>query len=307
MKKILIFLVLLPLLVMGQSRPMGKSGQTYLWRLQWLGGPTVLLELGSFRLLTDPMLGPQGDSAFIIPQHPATGKRQVPIRRFTAGPEVDLPPLHAVLLSHLHADHFDRTARQQLNENTLVVAPPSVHTQLTADGFNRLEGIDWGESFELVEVGERLLITAMKAVHTEDSALNASLGKVNGYLLRYTRGDRHFTLYWTGDTVWQEEFAAIKARTGEVDLLLPHLGAVGKGGVLGLRSLDARQALRLVKAVEPKLVIPIHHTTFSHYVEPIEAFSKLAGDKGHSYRLVLLREGESYQGETVVPPPRARR
>ena len=33
---------------------------------QWIGGPTYILQLGSFKILTDPMLCPKSDTAFVI-------------------------------------------------------------------------------------------------------------------------------------------------------------------------------------------------------------------------------------------------
>ena len=41
-------------------------------------GSTYVLQLGSFKILTDPILSPKGDSAFIIRQHPTTGAMDVP-------------------------------------------------------------------------------------------------------------------------------------------------------------------------------------------------------------------------------------
>jgi hypothetical protein len=48
-------------------------------RLLWVGGPTARIELGSFRLLTDPMLS-QGP--------PSTGEDNVPIARLASLPPV---------------------------------------------------------------------------------------------------------------------------------------------------------------------------------------------------------------------------
>lgn len=42
---------------------------------QWIGGPTMVLHLGSFKILTDPMLSPKSDSAFTIAVHPTTGEK----------------------------------------------------------------------------------------------------------------------------------------------------------------------------------------------------------------------------------------
>ena len=47
-------------------------------RLMWIGGPTTRLEIGAFRVLTDPMLG-EGAEAFVMRRHPTTGALNVPI------------------------------------------------------------------------------------------------------------------------------------------------------------------------------------------------------------------------------------
>ncbi|MEV6283490.1 hypothetical protein [Kribbella sp. NPDC051770] len=78
-------------------------------RITHLGGPTALIEVGDFRLLTDPTFDPPG-------------------RRYTfgwgtssvkeAGPAVavdELPPIDAVLLSHdHHGDNLDDAGRALL-------------------------------------------------------------------------------------------------------------------------------------------------------------------------------------------------
>ncbi len=42
---------------------------------QWIGGPTYILQSGSFKISTDPMPGAKSDSAFIIKKHPTTGAK----------------------------------------------------------------------------------------------------------------------------------------------------------------------------------------------------------------------------------------
>jgi L-ascorbate metabolism protein UlaG (beta-lactamase superfamily) len=41
-------------------------------------------------------------------------------------------------------------------------------------------------------------------------------------------------------------------------------------------------------------VIPIHHTTFSHYREPIEALKQRATEAGETERFHFIREGETF-------------
>jgi L-ascorbate metabolism protein UlaG (beta-lactamase superfamily) len=71
-------------------------------RLTHIGGPTVLIEVGGWRLLTDPTFDPPGRRYFF-----GWGT----VSRKLAGPAVaasDLPPIDAVLLTHdHHGDNLD--------------------------------------------------------------------------------------------------------------------------------------------------------------------------------------------------------
>ncbi len=87
----------------------------------WVGGPTTRIELGSFRILTDPTLG-EGPEAFVMRRHPTTGELNVPIARLAPLPDVRLDDLDMVIASHLHADHFDTAAVERLDGSLPVLA-----------------------------------------------------------------------------------------------------------------------------------------------------------------------------------------
>jgi L-ascorbate metabolism protein UlaG (beta-lactamase superfamily) len=78
-------------------------------RITHIGGPTALIELGGWRLLTDPTFDPAG-GAYRFGW--GTGSRK------TAGPAIaaaDLPPIDAVLLTHdHHGDNLDPAGRALL-------------------------------------------------------------------------------------------------------------------------------------------------------------------------------------------------
>ncbi|MGV3710488.1 MAG: MBL fold metallo-hydrolase, partial [Gemmatimonas sp.] len=80
-------------------------------RITHIGGPTALIEIGPWRLLTDPTFDAPGRRyAFAL----GTSSRK------THGPAVsvrDLPPIDAVLLSHdHHADNLDDAGRALLQD-----------------------------------------------------------------------------------------------------------------------------------------------------------------------------------------------
>jgi len=263
-------------------------------RLMWVGGPTTRLELGSFRVLTDPMLG-DGPEAFVMRRHPTTGELNVPIPRLTALPELDLDDVDLVLTSHLHSDHFDGRAVERLDHGVPIVAPTPNVAQLHDWGFRDVTGIDWRDTHTLSKQGEQLSVTALPAHHAHDSRADHDLGAVNGYLVEHTAPNSVFRIYWTGDTVWFDLLRDVAAALPPVDLLLPHLGGVGStGGPWGMISLDAVEGTRVTEAVGPDVVIPIHHSTYPFYVEPVSAFVRLLVASAYTGRVLVLREGETW-------------
>src|SRR4051794_40659753 len=79
------------------------------------GTATTLLRLGAFTVLTDPNFLHRGQRAYL-------GYGLWSRRRTEPAilPET-LPRLDAILLSHLHGDHFDRIARRDLPRQTPVL------------------------------------------------------------------------------------------------------------------------------------------------------------------------------------------
>ena len=96
-------------------------------RLTHIGGPTLLIEAGGWRLLTDPTFDPPG-GAYRFGW--GTGSRKL------AGPAIDaseIGPIDAVLLSHdHHDDNLDARGRELLDSVDLVIT--------TASGARRLGG-----------------------------------------------------------------------------------------------------------------------------------------------------------------------
>lgn len=259
---------------------------------QWIGGPSALIERGGLRVITDPMLGPRGAQAFVLPKHPSSGQPDAAISRYTALPPVDLEHLDAILLSHTHADHLDAAAKAKLPKNLPLVVAAAGAEAMRAAGFTDVRPLDWGETLSIEARGTTLAVRAMPAHHSGDPDLDREIGRGNGYVLAWRDARGIYRVYWTGDAVLSEETKNLTDRVGYIDLLLPHLGGVGGDGPRGLRTMDAEQALELVRRVKPALVIPIHHTTFGHYREPIEALEQRAIESGQGARFLFLREGE---------------
>src|SRR3954451_16756267 len=103
--------------------------------LTFVGTATTLLRLGEFTLLTDPNFLHRGQRAYL-------GKGLW--SRRTSEPSLqpeDLPPLDAIVLSHLHGDHFDRVARRWLERSQPIITTPPAAKRLQRWGFET-RGLD---------------------------------------------------------------------------------------------------------------------------------------------------------------------
>ncbi len=254
-----------------------------------------MLEHGGLGVLTDPMLGARGRAAFVLPKHPSTGVPDAPIARYVEPAPLAFGELAAIVISHTHADHVDATAKAVLPKELPLVVAAAGADAMRAAGFRDVRALDWGESTTLTKGTTSLAITAVPAHHAHDATLDHELGRGNGYVLAWTTPAGTFRAYWTGDAVLADESRELVARFGAIDLLVPHLGAVGSDGALGLRTMDADETLQLVDRIAPRWVVPIHHTTFGHYREPVEALRDAFGrTERRGAELHVLATGERF-------------
>lgn len=254
--------------------------------IQWIGGPTIILKLGSFKILIDPMLGPKSKVSFRIKKHPTTGELNAAIERFYDPAEFDHQNIDLMIISHPHPDHIDEKAIQTLDKNIkTITTTTSVETFLNW-GFRNTDGLEWGDTVTFQKENESLKITAVTAMHAKEGSLNTELGKVNGYIIEYIDYLKVYRIYCTGDTVFFEDIREFK-KYGPIDLLIPNMGAAGNG----LRGLNAIQCLKIIETLNPKKVIPVHHTTFSHYTESISVLQNEISKTKYKNRLKIIALG----------------
>jgi N-acyl-phosphatidylethanolamine-hydrolysing phospholipase D len=256
---------------------------------QWIGGPTYVLQLGNFKILTDPMLCAKSDTAFVIKKHPTTGALNAYIARFAEPGKLDTNNIDLLLISHLHADHFDNEAKNILNKNLKTIVPANNKETILNWGFYNVTGLRWRDTLTFKKSNETLTIISVRALHAGDESLNAALGEVNGYIIAFNDGKKTFRIYWTGDTVWFDEIRTYN-KYGSIDLFIPNVGAVGADGNIGRRGLNAKETIKIIKELKPKRTIPVHHSTFSHYVEPVQVLKDLAGKEKLNKRINVLKE-----------------
>jgi L-ascorbate metabolism protein UlaG (beta-lactamase superfamily) len=233
-------------------------------RVTHIGGPTALIELDGWRLLTDPTFDPPGKKYSF---GWGSGSRKL------AGPAIpagDLGPIDAVLLTHdHHDDNLDPAGRALLPSAGVVVT--------TASGAGRLGGsarsLEPWRTTRLEAPGRPAIeITATPCRHGPPLS-HPIVGDVVGFALD-VEGAAGGAVWISGDTVLYDGVREVADRI-DVDVAILHLGGVRFGITGPLRyTMTARDAVELIGLVRPRVAIPLHYEGWRHFREGRDAIER---------------------------------
>lgn len=262
-------------------------------RATWLGHSTVLLEIGGYRVLTDPVWGPR-----------ASPSRLIGPKRFQPVPLAirELPPIDLIVVSHDHYDHLDYPSiREFAKLGTPFVTSLGVGAHLEYWGVQpeHIAELDWWETFTLPGTG--LSVTAAPSQHFSGRGLkdrNATLW--SSMLIR--ADDR--SVFFSGDTGLTSEYSTIRERLGPFDLVMLEVGAFHPAwGDIHLGPNHALEALQLLGGGP---FLPVHWGTFSLAIHDWDApaESLLAAAPTLNSPLLMPRLGEPLEpahGHQLTP------
>ncbi|WP_330342111.1 MBL fold metallo-hydrolase [Streptomyces sp. NBC_00557] len=256
--------------------------------LQFIGTATVLLRYGDLTLLTDPNFLHRGERAHL--GYGLTSPRSTE----PALDVTDLPPLDAVVLSHLHGDHWDRAARRHLDRSVPVVTTPHAARRLsTWQGFHRAGGLRTWESCTFQQGGSQVRITALPGRHSLHPVLRRLLPPVMGSLLEF--GPRSGTvgtrLYVSGDTLLYDGLDEIARRFPGTDLAVLHLGGTRLPGGFVV-TMDGAQGAELARRLGFPRILPVHYDDYPVFRSPLADFRTAAERLGLGDRLVQCARGQ---------------
>ena len=263
-----------------EVRGMPRDDHSAPFSAVWIGHATVLMRFGVVSVLADPNLA---DHELLLSR----------LTQASMKPG-ELPPIDAVILSHMHLDHFDAPTVRALGPRPAVLFPR--------------EGVAYAD--EILQTDQRPLdewqstvvdgvkITAVPARHQGgrygfDFLWNHSF---TGYILEGA-GKR---IYFAGDTGWDPEiFKEIGARFPGIDLafipIAPARGDTEAGPDLW-GHVGPNLALHILEATGAKAMVPIHYEAFftskKHLGDARKAMDAAAAKADLRDRVYALRVGE---------------
>ncbi len=225
--------------------------------LTHIGGPTALIEIAGWRLLTDPTFDPPGGH-YKFGWGTASDK--------LAGPSVspdEIGRVDAVLLSHdHHDDNLDELGRELLDRAETVITTASGASRLGRDA----RGLSAWDQTTLSAPGKSTItVTATPCRHGPPLS-RPIVGDVVGFALAWDE-QADGVLWISGDTVLYPGVLEVADRL-EVDTAILHLGGV-RFPISGPieYTLTAADAVKLVGAIRPRQAIPIHYEGWKHFRE----------------------------------------
>jgi N-acyl-phosphatidylethanolamine-hydrolysing phospholipase D len=258
----------------------------------WVGHATVLLQLGSLNVLTDPIWS----------------DRAAPIRwigpRRLMPPAVDfdeIPPIDLVLLSHNHYDHLDAPTVRRIARtfpDAAWVCPLGLGRLLRSLGVRHVTERDWWQTFET---------PAFTAMCTPARHFSARGLRDRGETLwcGWTVAADGVRVFFAGDSALHPEFGAIARAAGPFDLVLLPIGAYEPRWFMSSVHMNPGDALIAYRelsrgAPRPPRCLPIHWGTFRLTDEPVDEpprrFSELWRGAGLADdALWMLAHGETRQ------------
>lgn len=258
----------------------------------FIGNATTLIHGGGVSLLTDPNFLHRGQHAYL--GYGLLSKRLEP-------PALDveqLPPLDAVVLSHMHGDHWDRVTQKRLDHALPIVTTPHAAKRLTRRGFGRAVGLHTWQRHEIAKAGTSVSICSLPGRHAP-TPVDRLLPPVMGSMLEFSTvsGDVR-RIYISGDTLFVEELAEIPRRFPEIDAGLVHLGGTrlpfGRHLPFGLTvTMDGRQGADAVELLDLPKVIPIHFNDYGVFASPLSDFLDEMTERGRADRVIELARGAS--------------
>jgi L-ascorbate metabolism protein UlaG (beta-lactamase superfamily) len=221
-------------------------------RITWLGHATLLVETGGSRILIDPFF---------------TGNPACPI-------SADQAQADFILVSHGHGDHVGDTLAIAKRTGAMVIANFEIHEWMLKQGLTKVHGMQHGGGFNFPFGRVKLTL----AFHGSMLPDGSNGGNPCGFLIT-TKEGKH--IYDAADTGLFGDMRLI----GEegIDLALVPIG--------DNYTMGPDDAVRAVKMLSPKKVVPIHYNTWPPIAQDAQSWAERIRNETQAEPVVLKPGG----------------
>jgi L-ascorbate metabolism protein UlaG (beta-lactamase superfamily) len=249
--------------------------------IQQIRNATNVVEFAGKKFLIDPMLAEKGTYP-PFPNSPRQDQNN-PLVSLPISIDTIIKDIDAVIVTHLHVDHWDEDAKEALPKEIKIFAQNEEDaTEIRNAGFLNVEVLQEDTTFESIQ------LIKTKGEHGRGEILTLA-GKVCGVVFKHLSEK---TLYVAGDTVWYDAVREV-IDTHKPEIIVVNAGENQflEGGPLVMGQDDVYE---VYKAAPKAKIIAVHMEALNHWNLSKADLQSFANEKGISTNLLIPNDGESY-------------
>ena len=241
---------------------------------------TILIIYEGKSFLIDPYFA----EAFSLPSF--TGRSKNPMVGLPITKEEIIEGVDAVIISHLHTDHFDTVAQKSIPKNMPILCQTGDSITIKKMGFKNVTEIS--STYNL----EKVSIKRIYGQHGAGEVLK-EMGNVSGF---YFSSENEPDLYWTGDTILTEDIKeVIKQKTPSV--IITHSCGAEWGNNEKI-VMDECQTIEVCQMLPQSFVVATHMDSLDHSTVSREKLRQFAQEnKISENQLMIPADGETIKFE----------
>lgn len=249
---------------------------------------TIIVTYAGKKFLIDPFLADKGHYPGFL--HSANSHKAIPLVSLPVSIE-EIIDVDAVIVTHIHLDHFDDKAKEVLPKNIKIFAQNEKEAnEIKSSGFKNVEVLQKdGTIFEDIKLTKTDGIHGLgKKVEHFYTALNYSCN-VCGVVFNHSSEK---TLYIAGDTVWCEPVEkTINTYTPDIIVL-----NAGDAKIMERDSIimGKEDLYKVYKASPQSTIIASHLEAVNHCVLTRKELKEFVSEKGISSNVLIPYDGENY-------------
>ena len=250
-------------------------------KINQIRNATIVVEYANKKFLIDPMLAEKGT----YPPFPNSARQDQknPLVSLPTSVENIIEDIDAVIVTHLHLDHFDEAAQRILPKGIkMFVQNEEDATEVRNAGFQNVEVLQEDTVFEDIQ------LIKTKGEHGRGEILKLA-GLVCGVVFKH---QSEKTLYVAGDTVWYDEVQKV------IDTHKPEIIVVNggdnqffEGGSLVMGKEDI---YKVYKTAPNSQIIVVHMEAVNHWKLSREELKSFINEKEMSSAVLVPDDGQSY-------------
>lgn len=248
-------------------------------KIRLLRHATLIIEINNKKLLIDPMLSEKGS---LEPVQNCGNEIRFPM--------VDLPfdrlelngildNIDAIVISHLHRDHWDIAAQTLIDKTKTIFCQPNDAETIMTQGFKNIHPIDSKIEWN------GITIYRTKGQHGEGE-IGQKMGQVSGFV--FALGEQ--SIYLAGDTIWCHDVSdALSTYKPKVTILNAGGARFLTGGPITMTPNDVAKVYNYCKSTK---IIAVHMNTVNHCFDKRSDLKSFLAEK-QIPSVLIPEDGES--------------